>query len=192
MRASRRSFHLITMLVAGTGGCFMNHDDPEPVDFEVDAVLSSASLADDCADAGAGDADAACFTPEDCPSFCQQSSIQIAFEVTGEHAQPLAVRVLRVSVLDATTDEHLDEVDAYAPTAFDPAGGYVPWDARLAVPSELQSSFRLTAPDWVSIAGGRVGGAYGRALRLEVEVEVGGEVLTLRSGELYRIAGVDT
>ncbi len=171
----------------------------------VTAAIAAASLADNCPTASSGAAapcaqlsvdaggqqDRACGTP-----FCRQTNLQINFTLAavGTPVTPAparAVVVTRVRLLDATNDAQLDVLTAREPQRWT-GSQYVTWDGNLTEYGDTRGSYKLTAPNWAAIGGGNTWSTYGRAYRLEVTVEVNGQTLVLRSGELMRAPEVVT
>jgi len=172
----------------------------------VTAAIAAASLADNCPSSGSTGAAAPCARPaprdggalEDqaCGTPCRQTNLQINFTLSavGAPVTPApsrAVVITRVRLLDATNDAELDVLTARDPQRWT-GSQYVTWDSVLTEYGDTRGSFKLTAPDWSRIGGGNLWSTYGRAYRLEVTVEVNGQTLVLRSGELMRAPEVVT
>ncbi len=185
-------------------------DAPTPVDsataaVTVTAAIASASLADNCPSSSSGAA-APCARPQSvdggaledraCGTPCRQTNLQINFTLSavGTPVTPAparAVVVTRVRLLDATNDAALDELAPREPQRWT-GSQYVTWDSALTEYGDTRGSFKLSAPNWARIGNGNLWSTYGRAYRLEVTVEVNGQTLVLRSGELMRAPEVVT
>lgn len=181
---------VVCVLALAAHGCSSHHDPEPPVGYSVDAVLSAASLGEDCPDADADRADGDCAPGFDgCGSFCQQSNMQIGFTVTGEIESTMPVTVVEVAVLDAESLERLDTLAPRAPQRWDD-GVYAPWDEQLGI-GELGTSYKLSAPDWAGMRDD-VWETYSMRFVLEVTLDIDGREHVLRSGELVRVADIDT
>lgn len=169
------------------GSCHSSVTPPSGV--EVDALISSVSLADDCPSSSSGAGIAPCAPDVDCPSFCQQSGVQLDFTVGAGSIEPLPFRILEARLLDADTNELVDDLDTREPSTWvDDA--YASWDEQLISPSELSTSYKLSAPDWSDI-GSRVA-APSDFFILELDVEIDGEPRTLQSDPIAREAPIVT
>lgn len=174
----------------------------------VSAAIASASLANDCPspDGGsAGVAESCARRPavdgggafdSACGSYCRQTNLQINFTVASIGTPPpfapaLPLTITRVRLLDGATDAELDVLTPREPQRWE-GSQYVGWDNTLRGYGETRASYKLTAPNWVRIAGMNTWSTYGRPFRLEVTVSVNGQTLVLRSGELMRAPEVVT
>lgn len=171
----------------------------------VTAAIAAASLADNCPSTGSAGvaapcarlaADAGGARDEACGTPCRQTSLQINFTLSpvGAPVTPApsrAVVVTRIRLLDAASDAQLDVLTPREPQRWT-GSQYVTWDGTLSAYGDLRGSYKLSAPNWSAIGGGNVWSTYGRAFRLEVTIEVNGQTLVLRSGELMRAPEVVT
>lgn len=170
----------------------------------VTAAIAAASLADNCPSTGPAGVAAPCARLADaggahdqaCGLPCRQTSLQINFTLSpvGAPVTPVpsrAVVISRVRLLDAASDAQLDVLTPRDPQRWT-GSQYVAWDATLTAYGDLRGSYKLSAPNWSAIGGGNAWSTYGRAFRLEVTVEVNGQTLVLRSGELMRAPEVVT
>jgi len=176
-------------------GCFMEHSmppDPPITAIEVDAVISGATLGDDCPESGVdGDIDSgACPADAPCPSFCQQSNVQLAI-TTSEGGGVVTWQVMRVTLHDSETGEELQELAPRDPRVWSESDGYGEWDELLPAPSELSTSYDLQAPDWNDLQS-RSSDFWSRSYQIQMLVEVGGVERTLVSSAVYRVSDIDT
>lgn len=58
---------------------------------------------------------------------------------------------------------------------------YVGWNERIGAGDSLDVSYDLTAPDWERIGDGDPWSTYGMSFRVEVDVRIDGERVTLDS-----------
>ena len=192
-------------LSACSGATPLNEPDGAVATVTITAAIASASLANDCptVDAGSPGFGAACARPDDggaadsaCGGYCQQTSLQLTFNVAAIGA-PLSpdpangVSVTSVRLIDAATNVALDTLTAREPQRWQ-GSQYVAWNSSLTGYGETRTSFKLSAPNWARIGSGNTWSTYGRAFRLEVTVVAGGQTLVLRSGELMRSPEVVT
>ena len=178
-----------------TTGCFMDHnmppDPPLPV-VVVDAAISGATLGDDCPSEGIdGDIDSgACAEGLPCPSFCQQSNVQLSITTREGEGGPLTWELIRVTLHDFETGEELQELAPREPRVWT-EDDYSEWDELLPVPSTLSTTYDLEAPDW-GVIGGRLTDLWSRGLQIRMLVEIEGDARTLTSGAVYRVSDIDT
>lgn len=199
-------------LSACSGATPLNEPDAAAVDVAVSevaisAAIASASLANDCPSPDAGSAgiaepcarpagDAGGSSDSACGGSCRQTSLQLTFTVTAV-GSPLpitpvnAVSITSVRLIDSATSAVLDTLTPRDPQRWE-GSQYASWDRNLRGFGEARTSFKLSAPNWVRIGSGNSRSTYGRRFRLEVTVVVGGQTLTLRSGELMRSPEVAT
>lgn len=184
-RSARAAFSLLTAF-ALISACTSSGDEGEGS--LVSATLISATLAEDCgggAGRPAGDAAGACAEDQECPSFCQQTSMQLVFDSTAMDAE-VPVEIVGVRLLDAETLRALDDLEARTPTQWQNES-YVSWDSMLPAGVELRTSYPLSAPDWNAIGEGGVGfRAYDHRYILEVTIRIDGIEQKVRSEELSR------
>lgn len=175
--------------------CFMDHNmppDPPITAVEVEAVISGATLADDCPASGEdGDIDSgACADGLPCPSICQQSNLQLAITTT-EGGSVVTWQVMRVTLLDFATGAELQDLTPRDPRVWNDSDGYLEWDELLPSPSDLSTSYDMQAPDWNDLAA-RLDGFWSRSYQIRMLVEVDGVERTLTSGAIYRVSDIDT
>lgn len=198
----RSNLVLCATLALSLSGCFLDHSPPEtpvgPVEIPapppemtvtVDASISGATLGDDCAgvDSGfAGDCDG------DCRAFCQQSNVQLAISTSAGDVDPLVFEVVRVTLHDFESGEALEDLTPSEPRVWTEDVGYEAWDERLPAPSELSTTYDLSAPTWSDIAERGFDVLYSRAFQIRMDVLIDGEPRTLMSAELYRVSDIDT
>jgi hypothetical protein len=116
---------------------------------------------------------------------CTQSTMQLAFsEHTGADAKVVikAVRLVRPD-----TGAVLATLNARGPTAWNESGSYTDWDERLTTAAELKASYKLAVPDWNAVESGLGGvSSMGHMFALDVDVDIAGQVQTVRSPEFAR------
>ncbi|MEM9073434.1 MAG: hypothetical protein AAGE52_33320 [Myxococcota bacterium] len=199
-----RSLGVLSACALLLSGCFLDHGrsepppepeiperpepEPEP-EADVLVSLSSVMLGDDCAETGAdmGIADCdgdGCFVP------CQQSGMQLLFEVR-RLPEILPVEIVEVMVLDAASGEAIEALTPRNPRHWNDEG-YVDWDQRLIAVGEERASWDLSAPDWNAIGGGEPWRTYGMPFQVQITLLVGTEEVVLVSDEVYRPADIDT
>lgn len=178
-------------------GCFMDHgvtpETPTPeVRVEVTAAISGATLGDDCPMTGDADIDSGACAPDvPCPALCQQSNVQLAITTGAGDVAPLTWEVLRITLHDFETGEALQELTWRDPRVWDASTGYGEWDELLPAPSDLATSYDLSAPDWTTIAG-RVSALWSAPFQIRMLVAIDGETRELVSGAVYRVSDIDT
>lgn len=116
---------------------------------------------------------------------CQQSTMQLTLSHDAKQAQRFEIKAARLTA--AGTGAQLATIPVRGPTRWDEAGRYVDWDESLPAASELKVSYRLGEPDW-SLVSKALGSddTYGSRYVLEVDVELAGRTLTIRSPEFQR------
>ena len=144
---------------------------------EVEAVLSSVTLADDCA----LDTDSDC--AGDC---CQQTSLQLQFSASSVGTE-VAIEIVSVSLF--TEDgAFLQNLTLRDPRTFD-MGSYLPWDERIAPSESLHVAYDATSPDWTVIDPGH---RFGTRYRVQVVVRIDGAERTLELSPVMRQTDLDT
>lgn len=160
-----------------------------PSTIAVEASISSANLAQDCATSrSSGAALARCAAPDGgaadsaCGSLCRQSSMQILVRATGEGVAQ--VTVARVRLLDASTGAFLQDLTSRGPQVWVDPNGYRAWDGNVTAGQTLRTSHALSAPNWFAFT--RPADQYSRTYRIEVILRVDGVERTVLSSELMR------
>ena len=180
-RTARAAFRILTALaLASMAGCTTDSGGGTTA---VESTLISATLAEDCGGGGLADAPGRCEADTECPSFCQQTSVQISFDAT-QMDTAVPVEIVSVRLLDADSGASLGVLSARNPQQWQNES-YVAWDSQLLPGSELRTSYQLSAPDWASI-GGSGFASYEDKYILEVTVRIDGVEQKLRSAELSR------
>jgi hypothetical protein len=115
---------------------------------------------------------------------CTQSTMQLSF--TGQGPTSAKVKIEAVRVLAASGDE-LGTVNARLPTAWKQDGTYQTWDETIAPETDVKASYKLSVPNWNDVEA-KLGdrNPFETKFVLEVDVEVGGELQTVRSPEFVR------
>lgn len=167
---------------------------PEPRPGAISVDLAAVTLADDCGDAGrpppppppatitasktspAAAAPAEMAVPADmcegcAPSqgACEQTSMQLAIRAGGA-TQPTTIRIKHVELLDEA-GKLVERLAPRAPTQWS-GDAYRPWQETVAPGQSLAASYRLSAPDYDGMSGGRWQ-AHTRRFQLRVTVVVG-------------------
>jgi hypothetical protein len=183
---------LVGALVGFGVGCFMDHDPGSTGSgLTVGASISSASLADDCASSGLADGAGRCAPDAPCPSFCQQSQMQLLLEAGDDGTEAVTIEVMEVRLIDAATGRVLQNLTPREPQKW-VSDFYQPWDGLIAPSEELQASFKLSAPDWATIGGGEPWGTYGMRFKIQVRLRVDGVDRMIESAEISRDPEVAT
>lgn len=172
---------------------------PPATSSAVTAAISAATLGNDCGytTGGAGltgdCAEPAAPSSSDagtpgaerggCGGGCQQSNVQLALANGGK--SKAAITVVEVHLLDATTSDRLDDVDAKNARVWG-GSSYTPWDSSLAAGESAKVTYDMTQIDWTKIGGGNAWNTYSRRYKLEIVLRVDGADRTLVSGELSR------
>lgn len=104
------------------------------------------------------------------PSYCQQTSIQLALQATGTSA-PTPVKIKKVELLDAN-GKFVAELTASGPTKWSDAGSYQAWDQTVAPSEQAAVSYVLSSPAWHSMEGGQYA-QTGKTFQVRVTVLVG-------------------
>jgi hypothetical protein len=109
---------------------------------------------------------------------CTQSTMQLTASVDGDEPQP--VRIAAIRLLDKQ-GKPVGELSSRKPTNFvDQA--YAPWD-ETAGNAEIKASYKLSVPDWSAVEQATGESSLGYMFKLEVDVEIGGELHTVQSPE---------
>ena len=180
--------------------------DPKPAPVPVDVVVASAQIMSDCPDEPtsadtapakgavapgkrampapaepehAGDTPDDEFLPGAAPSqalsVCTQSWLQLSF--TSRAEVPIDVKILKTTLIPSGLEQKKIPLQTRAPSVWDSTKGYLPWDETVQ-PGELKASYKLGAKDWSVVNREAQNGLY---YEVEVEIDVGGEIRTLRS-----------
>lgn len=113
---------------------------------------------------------------------CDQSTVQLTIKVEGE--TPQTMRIAAIRLLDSN-GKSVGELSSRKPTAWVDQG-YAPWDQTLTPGAELKASYKLGLPDWSAVETAIGGTSFGPMFKLEVDVEIGGELTTVQSPEFPR------
>lgn len=116
------------------------------------------------------------------PPPCAQSWLQLAFVSTGK--EPIDAAIRNVRVLAVGTEDPIIGLQTRAPSVWDTTHGYLPWDEKVP-PGDSKASYKLGSKDWPKVD--RLV-ASGRLYEVEVEIDVGGELRTIRSSALAKAA----
>lgn len=141
----------------------------------VTVALVAASLASDCAAAHSGT-----WKQQSCASdapncACQQSNVSIKVTASAG-ARPVAMHVQAVRIFDAAGNQELGVLSAREPSRWN-GSAYVSWNEQIAPLDDYTVSYKLSAPDWASIAPSD--SARSASYRVIVELEVGGQSRTI-------------
>ena len=146
---------------------------------DVDAALSSVTLADDCPEDFDGDC-----AIGGCP--CQQTSLQLRF-TAGAIGAEVPIELVSVSLL---TEEgvFLQSLTSRDPRTF-VEGSYVAWDETIAAAEDLAVAYDATAPDWSVVDPTH---RFGTRYTVRVVVRIGGVERTLELSPVMRQSDIDT
>jgi hypothetical protein len=117
--------------------------------------------------------------------------MQLSFVAKG--TGPAAkVSVLSVRLLKASDASELSTLQSREPETWS-GGKYGAWDESVAPGATVNASYKLSAPDWSTISGGKQWSSYSEKYLLEVVLTIDGVQRTLRSSaEIYREPSVVT
>lgn len=183
-------FARLSLALALTGSfsaCVSSHPEGS---LDVDASISSVTLADDCALA-APEADfARCDSSEPCPSFCRQTALQLDL-VAGEGEASVPFEVLEVRLISLADGRVVDSLDPRTAQVFD-GETYGAWDATIAPNDALDIRLPTSAPDWATIGGGDTWSTHSMQFRIELRVRIDGIERTLDFAPATREAEIVT
>ncbi len=175
----RASTTALALLVTLTAGACLAHTRES---LSVEVSIASVTLGEDCAADGITDGDCA----GECPSLCQQSSLQLRIAASGEGSvvpfEIVSIRVVDPESGSATT------IASRNPRSF--VDGYIAWDETIAPGDLLDVSYETTAPDWSALTS-RSGFGWGTVYRVEMVVLVDGVERTLMA-DAMREPEIDT
>lgn len=172
------------LLALALSGCAAFHGTPS---IEVDAALSSAVLADDCAEAGLFDARCAPDVPCD---FCQQTAVHLDLSAVASDGE-VPVEVLEIRLVSLEDGRVVDTLSPHDATVFD-GSSYVPWDATIAGGESLDVRYTTEAPDWAAIGGGDAWSTHSMEFRVVVRMLVDGVERTIDLAPVQREAEIVT
>lgn len=167
--------HIVTTVLTGSAlalaGCLASHSTES---LEVTVEIASVTLGDDCGSAGLIGGER-CEADAECPSLCQQSSLQLRIEASAEGAEvPFEIVSIRVIDRDSGGSSGLT---ARNPRVF--SDGYSSWDETIAPGDALSVSYETSSPDWGAIDGRADSFGWGEIYDVEVRVRVDGVERTL-------------
>lgn len=171
-------------LALALAGCAAYHGTPS---LEVEASVSSAVLANDCA---SGLFDARCEAGTPCPDFCQQTAVHLdltAIEAEGE----VPIEVVEIRLVSLADGRVVDTLSPHEALVFDGAS-YVAWDQTLAGGESLDVRYPTDAPDWAAIGGGDAWSTHSMEFRIEVRLRVDGVERTIDLAPVQREAEIVT
>jgi len=140
---------------------------------EVDASIASVTLAEDCGMGAGLIGGERCDSSGDCPSLCQQSSLQLRLVASAEGAE-VPFEIVSVRVIDPESGA-ATSITASNPRTF--ADGYIAWDETIAPAESLSVSYDTTAPSWGALGAESFG--WGHVYHVEVVVRIDGIERTL-------------
>lgn len=114
---------------------------------------------------------------------CTQSTLQLAFSADGEDPGKFSIRSL--TVIDPKTDKPVGTVDARLPTRWHDSQ-YGPWDETVPAGQASQASYKISVPSWPEVEKKIGTGSFGHNFVLEAQVEIDGQVQTIRSSQFPR------
>ncbi len=179
----------LALPVSMLSGCTAYHT---PSTLEVEASLSSVTLADDCSGEptdGTGliapDADCA-IGATDC-GFCQQTGLQLRFTAAGT-GEDVPVEIISVALLSAD-GAFLENLTARNPRTFGDEG-YVAWDETIAPAEDLHVAYDASSPTWSVVESPE--GRWGTRYRVQVVVRIDGQDRMLELSPVMREAEIVT
>jgi hypothetical protein len=99
---------------------------------------------------------------------CEQTAMQIAIQVP-DGTTATKIKIKQVELLD-DTGKAIASLTARAPSKWN-GSAYVGWDEAISGKGDLVASYKLTAPDWNKLTGGRWQAASKRfSLRVTVSI----------------------
>jgi hypothetical protein len=113
---------------------------------------------------------------------CTQSTVQLAFTGQGSASATVALKEVRLASADGKA---LGTLSPRKPTIWK-EGGYDAWDGALPAEVDSKVSYKLSLPDWQAVEAAIGGTSFGPMYILEIDVDVGGTVTTIRSPEFER------
>lgn len=113
---------------------------------------------------------------------CSQSTVQIAFAAQAGAAAQVSLQGLRLLGADGKT---LATLESRMPTIWQ-AGTYQIWDGVLAPGADYKTSYKISVPDWNAVETKLGGSSYGQMYTVEIDVEIDGQVTTLKSPQVER------
>ncbi len=113
---------------------------------------------------------------------CTQSTLQLAFADQGKIEGKVEVNAVRM--LDPSGKE-VATIEAREPAAW-AGSSYEAWNETLKPGQSVNTSYKLSVPDWSKVEKAIGKSSYGFMFILEVDVSVGGELQTVRSAQFPR------
>ena len=114
---------------------------------------------------------------------CIQSTIQIVFSEQGPKPSKVSIKAIRLITPEG---KKLATIKSRLPTQWN-ENTYSPWNEVLKANSDTTVSYKLTPPDWNAVTGALEGNSHSQMYILEVDIDVGGQLQTVRSSEFARI-----
>ena len=148
---------------------------------QVEASLSSVTLAQDCGGEAKGAADfapGACAEGYACPSLCRQSSMQLAFTNAGKLEASVEIRAVRL--IDMGTKKVLETLKSRDPQMWN-ADKYTAWNELVPGITVLKATYKLSAPSYNYPAAFDSNRSAYQPYSVEVDVAIDGQVRTLQA-----------
>ena len=145
----------------------------------VEVAIASVSLADDCPEVAQAKV-AASVAADQPPDACDQTAMQLSLRSSGEPATQ--VQIKKVELLGAN-HQVLGVLLQRAPTLWNESG-YVAWDQTIAAGQAVKASYKLSAPNWDAVPGGRF--QRGAMFYVRVTLAVGTEERTVEKQAMVR------
>ena len=114
---------------------------------------------------------------------CTQSTMQVVF--SGQGDRTAKVEIEKVRLLDPKSGKSVATIDAREPAAWTD-GAYQSWNETIAPRQEVKASYELSVPDWTEVEKQIGTSSSGFMFVLELDVNVDGELQTVRSSQFPR------
>jgi len=164
-----------------------------PTAGNVDVEIASVTLADDCDTPIATTAGSRLDSTADSSMTqagarvgggCEQTTMQLSLRSAPAGAQPTQIRIKKVELL-GPDHQPLGTLTSRAPTLWTDAGQYQDWNQTIDPGQTLAASYKLSAPDWSAVPGGRWSPATQTYL-IRVTLEVGTQERTVEKQAIIR------
>lgn len=177
----------LTGFAASFAGCLSSHGEPG---LDVEASISSVTLADDCVMGAADLIGGRCDGEGPCPTFCRQTALQLEL-TAGEGETEVPFEVLEIRMISLADGSVVDTLDARSAEFFS-GDTYGAWDETIAPGESLDVRYPTSAPDWATIGGGDSWSTHSMQFRIQLRVRIDGVERTLDFAPATREAEIVT